>query len=165
MRRFLPQTEIERVTGQRTTLVLPSDRLYEVPKAAAIAPRASARRFPELGINVVENGLGDGQREQPARVFQRFVPRDLEPKPAESCAVGLYYLDSSEFAVQTLPVFRGGYMLIRRALLATAGATLIAEPKASLAQTTPRKLRVVVVAHRYHEADELIAEFGNQMAP
>jgi hypothetical protein len=56
-------------------------------------------------------------------------------------------------------------MLNRRAFLATAGATLITGPTASLAQMAPsKKLRIVVVANRYHEADGLMAALGNQMA-
>src|SRR5260370_749970 len=55
-------------------------------------------------------------------------------------------------------------MLNRRTFLATAGATLITGPTASFAQTTPgKKLRVVVVANRYHEADGLMAALSNQM--
>ena len=55
-------------------------------------------------------------------------------------------------------------MLNRRAFLATAGATLITGPTTSFAQTTPgKKLRVVVVANRYHEADGLMAALSNQM--
>ncbi|QOZ50517.1 hypothetical protein [Bradyrhizobium sp. CCBAU 53338] len=56
-------------------------------------------------------------------------------------------------------------MLDRRVFLATAGATLIAAPTASLGQTTPNKrLRIVVVANRYHEADGLTVALCNQMA-
>jgi hypothetical protein len=56
-------------------------------------------------------------------------------------------------------------MLNRRIFLATAGATLITGPTASLAQTTAGKtLRIVVVANRYHEADGLMAAVCNQMA-
>jgi subtilisin family serine protease len=53
---------VQRVAGpgQRTTLVLPSDRVHEVLKA--VAPGTSARRFSKLGINVVRGGLGDDQR-------------------------------------------------------------------------------------------------------
>jgi hypothetical protein len=55
-------------------------------------------------------------------------------------------------------------MLSRRAFLATAGATLISSPTRSLAQaTSSKKLRVVVVANRYHEADGLMAAVCNQM--
>ena len=53
-------------------------------------------------------------------------------------------------------------MLDRRSFLATAGAALIAGPTASLAQTG-KKLRIVVVANRYHEADGLMAALSNQM--
>lgn len=55
-------------------------------------------------------------------------------------------------------------MFNRRAFLATAGATLISGPTASFAQTTPsKKLRIVVVANRNHEADGLMAALSNQM--
>jgi hypothetical protein len=55
-------------------------------------------------------------------------------------------------------------MINRRAFLATAGATLVTAPTVSLAQTTPgKKLRIVVVANRYHEADGLMAAVCNQM--
>src|SRR5580704_13712047 len=55
-------------------------------------------------------------------------------------------------------------MLDRRAFLAAASATLITSPTASIAQTTPgKKLRIVVVANRYHEADGLMAAVCNQM--
>ena len=56
-------------------------------------------------------------------------------------------------------------MLNRRAFLATAGATLIGAPMILRAQTPPsKKLRIVVVANVYHEADGLIAALCNQMA-
>jgi hypothetical protein len=56
-------------------------------------------------------------------------------------------------------------MLDRRAFLTAAGATLVAGPTGSFAQTSPGKpLRVVVVANRYHEADGLMAAVCNQMA-
>jgi hypothetical protein len=55
-------------------------------------------------------------------------------------------------------------MIDRRTLLATAGATLLAGPQASFGQATPnKKLRIVVVANRYHEADGLMAALSNQM--
>ena len=55
-------------------------------------------------------------------------------------------------------------MLNRRAFLATAGATMIGAPTVLRAQTTPsKKLRIVVVANRNHEADGLIAALCNQM--
>jgi hypothetical protein len=78
----------------------------------------------------------------------------------------LYHLDSSEWPLQTLRRFCGeGTMLNRRTFLATAGATLITGPTASLVQTTSsKKLCVVVVANRYHEADGFMAALGNQMA-
>jgi hypothetical protein len=53
----------------------------------------------------------------------------------------------------------------RRDFLGLAGAALISAPKISLAQTTSiKKLRVVVVANRNHEADGLMAALCNQMA-
>lgn len=52
-------------------------------------------------------------------------------------------------------------MLNRRALLATAGATLVAGSAPSFAQTK-KTLRVVVVANRYHEADGLMAALCNR---
>jgi hypothetical protein len=55
-------------------------------------------------------------------------------------------------------------MFNRRAFLATAGATLINAPTILRAQTTPgKKLRIVVVANRNHEADGLMAALCNQM--
>jgi hypothetical protein len=55
-------------------------------------------------------------------------------------------------------------MINRRGFLATAGATLISGPTVLRAQTAPtRKLRIVVVANRYHEADGLMAALTNQM--
>jgi hypothetical protein len=55
-------------------------------------------------------------------------------------------------------------MFNRRTFLATAGATLVTGPTVSLAQTTPsKKLRIVVVANRNHEADGLMAAVCNQM--
>jgi hypothetical protein len=56
-------------------------------------------------------------------------------------------------------------MLNRRAFLATAGVTLISAPTVLRAQTTTsKKLRIVVVANRNHEADGLMAALCNQMA-
>jgi hypothetical protein len=56
-------------------------------------------------------------------------------------------------------------MLNRRALLASAGATLISAPTVLRAQTTlSKKLRIVVIANRNHEADGLMAALCNQMA-
>ena len=53
----------------------------------------------------------------------------------------------------------------RRAFLGFAGAALISAPKSLRAQTTPnKKLRIVVVANRNHEADGLMAALCNQMA-
>jgi len=55
-------------------------------------------------------------------------------------------------------------MLNRRAFLATAGATLIGAPTTLRAQTTSsKKLRIVVIANRNHEADGLMAALCNQM--
>ena len=55
-------------------------------------------------------------------------------------------------------------MLNRRALLATAGATMLSGSAVLRAQTTPsKKLRIVVVANRNHEADGLMAALSNQM--
>jgi hypothetical protein len=55
-------------------------------------------------------------------------------------------------------------MINRRDFLATAGAALVTGPTASLAQAPPgKKLRIVVVANRYHEADGLMAAICNQM--
>src|SRR6266700_4280084 len=55
-------------------------------------------------------------------------------------------------------------MVNRRACLAAAGASLVTDPTASFAQTTSsKKLRIVVVANRYHEADGLMAALCNQM--
>jgi hypothetical protein len=55
-------------------------------------------------------------------------------------------------------------MLNRRTLLASAGATLISAPAVLRAQSTPaKKLRIVVVANVYHEADGLMAALCNQM--
>lgn len=52
----------------------------------------------------------------------------------------------------------------RREFLGLAGAALISAPKISVAQTAPgKKLRIVVVANRYHEADGLMAALNNQM--
>ncbi len=52
----------------------------------------------------------------------------------------------------------------RRDFLGLAGAALISAPKISLAQSTSAKrLRIVVVANRYHEADGLMAAVCNQM--
>jgi hypothetical protein len=57
-----------------------------------------------------------------------------------------------------------GAMLNRRAFLATAGVTLIGRSTA-FGQTTPsNKLRIVVVANRYHEADGLVVALCNQLA-
>src|ERR1700731_3020410 len=56
-------------------------------------------------------------------------------------------------------------MFNRRAFLTSAGATLISAPTVLRAQTTPsKKLRIVVVANRNHEADGLMAALCNQMA-
>jgi hypothetical protein len=56
-------------------------------------------------------------------------------------------------------------MLNRRVFLATAGVTLISAPTTLRAQTTSsKKLRIVVVANRNHEADGLMAALCNQMA-
>jgi hypothetical protein len=52
----------------------------------------------------------------------------------------------------------------RREFLGLAGAALFSAPRISIAQTTPsKKLRIVVVANRYHEADGLMAALSNQM--
>jgi hypothetical protein len=52
----------------------------------------------------------------------------------------------------------------RRDFLGLAGAALILAPKISIAQkASSKKLRVVVVANRYHEADGLMAALCNQM--
>ena len=52
----------------------------------------------------------------------------------------------------------------RREFLGLAGAALLSAPKASRAQPNPnKKLRIVVVANRYHEADGLMAAVCNQM--
>src|SRR5208337_1056426 len=50
----------------------------------------------------------------------------------------------------------------RREFLGLAGAALIAAPAVSRA-ATPNRLRIVVIANRYHEADGLMAAVGNQM--
>jgi hypothetical protein len=50
----------------------------------------------------------------------------------------------------------------RRVFLATAGVALISAPMVLRAQTS-KKLRIVVVANRYHEADGLMAALTNQM--
>ncbi len=56
-------------------------------------------------------------------------------------------------------------MLNRRIFLATTGATLLTGATAGVAAATPgKKLRIVVVANRYHEADGLMAALSNQMA-
>jgi hypothetical protein len=56
-------------------------------------------------------------------------------------------------------------VLNRRAFLTSASATLISAPTVLRAQTTPsKKLRIVVVANRNHEADGLMAALCNQMA-
>jgi hypothetical protein len=53
----------------------------------------------------------------------------------------------------------------RRDFLGLAGAALISAPKVSIAQTTAgKKLRVVVVANKFHEADGLMAALCNDMA-
>jgi hypothetical protein len=55
-------------------------------------------------------------------------------------------------------------MLSRRAFLGTAGAALISAPTIPIARAaSSKKLRVVVVANRYHEADGLMAALCNQM--
>jgi hypothetical protein len=55
-------------------------------------------------------------------------------------------------------------MFNRRTFLGSAGATLISGPTVLRAQTTPsKKLRIIVVANRYHEADGLMAALSNQM--
>jgi hypothetical protein len=52
----------------------------------------------------------------------------------------------------------------RREFLGLAGAALLSAPKALRAQPNPsKKLRIVVVANRYHEADGLMAALSNQM--
>ncbi len=52
----------------------------------------------------------------------------------------------------------------RREFLGLAGAALVSAPKASRAQSKPsKKLRIAVVANRYHEADGLMAAVCNQM--
>jgi hypothetical protein len=53
-------------------------------------------------------------------------------------------------------------MYNRRVFLASAGAALISAPRILGAQASKR-LRVVVVANRYHEADGLMAALTNQM--
>jgi hypothetical protein len=53
-------------------------------------------------------------------------------------------------------------MYNRRVFLANAGAALISAPSVLRAQTS-KKLRIVVVANRYHEADGLMAAMTNQM--
>jgi hypothetical protein len=56
-------------------------------------------------------------------------------------------------------------MFNRRSFLARAGASLLGAPAVLRAQTTPgKKLRIVVVANRNHEADGLMAALCNQMA-
>lgn len=52
----------------------------------------------------------------------------------------------------------------RREFLGLAGAALLSAPKALRAQpNSSKKLRIVVVANRYHEADGLMAALSNQM--
>ena len=52
----------------------------------------------------------------------------------------------------------------RREFLGLAGAVLIAAPEIAIAQPVPgKKLRVVVIANRNHEADGLMAAVCNQM--
>jgi|GEM_PF-2961152 len=56
-------------------------------------------------------------------------------------------------------------MLTRRVFLASTGATLVMGATAGLAAPPPaKKLRIVVVANRYHEADGLMTALCNQMA-
>ena len=55
-------------------------------------------------------------------------------------------------------------MFNRRGFLATAGVALIGAPAVLRAQSAPdKKLRIVVVANRNHEADGLMAALSNQM--
>jgi hypothetical protein len=64
---------------------------------------------------------------------------------------------------------QGGMVMVattmkRRDFLGLAGAALISSPNISFAQTAPRKkLRIVVITNRYHEADGLMAAVCNQM--
>jgi hypothetical protein len=78
----------------------------------------------------------------------------------------VHYLDSNKSTVQNSPSISGeGAMFNRRTFLTSAGATLISAPTVLRAQTTPsKKLRLVVVANRNHEADGLMAALCNQMA-
>jgi hypothetical protein len=89
--------------------------------------------------------------------------RHEEPKVV---SLDAHYLDNNKPGVQTLlPVFREGSVFNRRTFLASSGAALFSAPTLLHAQTTPsRKLRIVVVANRNHEADGLMAALCNQMA-
>jgi len=56
-------------------------------------------------------------------------------------------------------------MLNRRVFLATTGAALVTSATPGIAApASGRKLRIVVVANRYHEADGLMVALSNQMA-
>ncbi|HET7085207.1 MAG TPA: hypothetical protein VFI23_10585 [Rhizomicrobium sp.] len=76
----------------------------------------------------------------------------------------MYYLDNNKWAAQTLSGTWGDAMFNRRAILASAGATLISAPTVLRAQATSNKtLRIAVVANRNHETDGLMAALCNQM--
>ena len=85
---------------------------------------------------------------------------------SESCAVHDALPRQQQVNCAKLSLdFCGGSHVQSTDFLASAGATLISTPTVLRAQTTPsKKLRIVVVANRNHEADGLMAALCNQMA-